>query len=302
MATQISAYAALEDQLGLRVAVCEPDPAVRAQLRAAIDADPLLVLAAESHRWADCEACLDEVVPELLIVRSELLPSDWSGRDVESFAPVVIALRTTLSFPGDHQALRVPADAPTIKATLDRAVHEVYQRKAEQLLFLVDRYVQGSQAVSPYKTVLRVEHDGMFFDLSSKDILSISAARKHVWIRSTQGEFLLREPIHEVSERLDPRWFVRIHRSVIVNLRYLDANSPVTEKSSYVLLGNGARYPVGPNYREALAEALRSSGVSRLDLAIDASFVVVLTSNIPIRWIFRTPSFRTNPSYRTNAY
>lgn len=259
MATQISVYAPLEDQLGLRVAVCEPDSAVRAQLRAAIDADPLLVLAAESHRWADCEACLDEVVPELLIVRSELLPADWSGRDIESFTPVVIALRTTLSFPGDHKALRVPADARAIKATLDRAVREVYQRKAEQLLFLVDKYVQGSRAASPYKTALQVERDGTSFDLSSKDIFSVVAARKHVWIRSTQGEFLLREPIHEVSERLDPRWFVRIHRSVTINLRHLDENSRATEKSSYVLLSNGARYPVGPSYREALAEALRST-------------------------------------------
>ena len=258
MATQLSAYASFEGQLGLRVALCEPDPAVRAQLRNAIDADPLLVVAAESHSWYECEACLDDVVPELLIVRSELLPADWNLHGTpDQFRPVVIALHTTLSFPGQENALRVPADPRAIKASLDRAVRDVYERKAKQLLFLVDRYVKGSHTASTCATVLRVERDEELVDLRTETIFSILAARKNVWIRSIHGKFLLREPIHEMSERLDPRWFVRIHRSVIINLRHIDRASLSTEKPTHVVLTDCSRYPVGPSYRDALAEALR---------------------------------------------
>ena len=257
MATQLSAHISLGSQLGLRVALCEPDPAVQAQLRAAIDGDPLLVLAAESNSWAECESCLDDVVPELLIVRSELLPFDWNLRSAaDNFKPVVIARRTTLSFPSQENVLPVPADPRAIKAALDRAVRDVYERKAKQLLFLVDRYVQGSGAASPYKTVLKVEREGAFHDLRTENIVSVLAARKYVWIRSTAGKFMLREPIHEMGERLDPSLFVRIHRSVIINLRHVDRTSAISARPSHVVLTDGSRYPVGPSYRDALEQAI----------------------------------------------
>ena len=257
MATQLSACISVGSQLGLRVALCEPDQAVRAQLRAAIDADPLLVFAAESSNWMECETCLDDVVPELLIVRSELLPDDWNLRSAgDHFQPVVIELRTTLSFPSQENVLRVPAEPHAVKSSLDRAVRDVYERKAKQLLFLVDRYVQGSRAASPYKAVLKVEREGSLFDLRTENIVSVLAARKYVWIRSTAGKFMLREPIHEMSERLDPCYFVRIHRSVIINLRHIDRTSPLSEKPSEVVLTDGSRYPVGPSYRDALQQAM----------------------------------------------
>lgn len=257
MATQLSAYISVGSQLGLRVALCEPDPAVCAQLRMAIDADPLLVLAVEANSWGECEACLDDVVPELLIVRSELLPVDWNARSAaDSFQPVVIELRTTLSFPGEKNVLRVPADPRAVKSALDRGVRDVYERKAKQLLFLVDRYVQGSRAASPFKAVVKVEREGAFFDLRTENIVSVLAARKYVWIRSTAGKYMLREPIHEMGERLDPRVFVRIHRSIIINLRHIDRTCSLAEKLSYVFLTDGSRYPVGPSYRESLQQAI----------------------------------------------
>lgn len=262
MATQLSAYVSVGSQLGLRVALCEPDPAVRAQLRDAIDADPLLVLAAESSSWEECAECLEEVVPELLMVRSELLPVDRNVRDAgDHFQPVVIELRTTLSFPGDHNVLRVPPDRRAIKACLDSAVRDVYERKAKQLLFLVDRYVQGSRAVSPYKSVVQVQRDGTRFDLRTENIFAVLAARKNVWIRSADGKFMLGESIQEMSERLDPCRFARIHRSVIINLRHIDQTRPISGKPTYIVLTDGSRYPVGPSYRDALQQALGKAEV-----------------------------------------
>jgi two-component system LytT family response regulator len=258
MATQMSAYASLDSKhTGIRVALCEPDPAIRAQVRAAIDNDPLLILAAESQNWDECETCVDSVVPELLIVRSELIPSDWSSRSSEHFQPVVVPLCTTLTFPGpERNDLHVPADPQTIKATLDRAVRDIYDRKAKQLLFLVDRYVAGSQSLAVYKTFIQAECDGHPIDLHTEGIVSIVAARKHVSVHSTTGRFLLREPIHRVAGDLDPAMFVRIHRSIIVNVRHINRAMPIGGKPFEVVLNDGSRFRVGPNYRDALAKAL----------------------------------------------
>jgi two-component system LytT family response regulator len=247
-------------QTGIRVALCEPDLAIRAQMRAAIDNDPLLILAAESQNWDDCEVCLDSVVPELLIARSELIPADWIRRSGDSFQPVVIALRTTLSFPSaEHNDLRVPADPQTIRATLDRAVLDIYDRKAKELLFLVDRYVAGSQAIAAFKSFLQAECDGHPIDVRTDSITSVVAARKHVLINSMTGQFLLREPIHRVADDLDPAVFIRIHRSIIVNLHHIDPTRTSAANPYQVILSDGSRYRVGPNYREVLAAALRQT-------------------------------------------
>ena len=254
----MSAYTSLDSKhTGIRVALCEPDPAIRAQVRAAVDGDQLLILAAESQNWNECEACLDSVVPELLIVRSELIPADWNSRSSDHFQPVVVPLQTTLTFPNSQRNdLHVPADPQTIKATLDRAVRDIYDRKAKQLLFLVDRYVAGSQSLATYKTFIQAECDGHPIDLQVDKVISIVAARKHVSVHSTTGRFLLREPIHRVAGDLDPAMFVRIHRSIIVNVRHINRAMPVGAKPFEVVLNDGSRYRVGPNYRDALADAL----------------------------------------------
>ena len=257
----MSAYASLGSKhTGIRVALCEPDPVTRAQLREAIDNDPLLILAAESHSWRDCEAGLDSILPDLVIIRAELIPTDWNNHSSDDFHPVVIALQTTLSFPSaEHNDLRVPADPQAIRSTLDRAVRNIYDRKAKQLLFLVDRYVAGSQSLATYSTFLQVECEGRLIDVPVDSVLSIVAARKHVSVNSSNGRFSLREPIHRVVSRLDPNLFVRIHRSIVVNLRHIDRAMTPAIKPFALVLSNGSRYRIGPNYRDAVAEALQNA-------------------------------------------
>ncbi|HZP22218.1 MAG TPA: LytTR family DNA-binding domain-containing protein [Terriglobales bacterium] len=261
MATQMSAYVSLSArQSGIRVTLCEPDPAIRAQIRTVIDSDPLLVLAGESNSWSGCRECLQESVPELLIVRSELIPIDWQCRhEFDSFLPVVIAVRTTLAFAtGDRQCneLRFPADAHAIKLSLDRAVRDIYDRKAKQLLYLVERYVSAATPAAQYNASLQAERDGLSVDLRIDSILAIVAARKHVSVFSTDGHFRMREPIHRLAGRLDPRMFVRIHRSVIINVRHIDRSHTNLSISSRIVLSDGSNYRIGPNYREAVAAAL----------------------------------------------
>jgi two-component system, LytTR family, response regulator len=266
MATHMSAYPpfASRPAAGIRVIVCEPDSHVREQLRRFIDADPVLTLAAESRDWAECVIDLDEFVPELLIVRSNLVPPEWRERAGFDNFPVVIALRSDLtSERRDLQHLLLPllANPDAVTGMLTRAVRDIYDRKAKQLLYLVDRYVTGSKSVSGYRSALRVEGDGEAFELPTDKIMSIVAARKCVVVHAVHGQFMLREPIHQVATKLDPGVFVRIHRSIIVNREQLDRKTLLSPKTSHVILVNGTRYPVGPNYRDTLANAIKLSSL-----------------------------------------
>lgn len=50
------------------------------------------------------------------------------------------------------------------------------------------------------------------------DILFLRSDEKYTLVATADGEALIRTPIRELIERLDPQCFVQVHRSVVVNL------------------------------------------------------------------------------------
>jgi len=248
----------------IRVVVCEPASETRAQLKMLIDSDPVLTLAAEARNWSACETALLDFIPDLLLVRSDLIPLDWATRhDQEGSLPVVIALREASS-PGvgalGCNCLWVPAEPDAVRRCLNQAVKDTYDCKVRQLLFLVDRYIEASKLTSRYSGTVTVERDGQMVQLNTEKIISIVAARKGGSIHTRSGTFLLHEPLLVLAAKLDRRIFVRIHRSVIINRFYLDDSMPVTSKSSFVVMADGSKRPVGRNYRSALLQAAACQG------------------------------------------
>ena len=247
---------------GIRVIVCEPESSVRDEIRRFIDADAVLTLAAETRNWSECEFALQDLAPELLIARSELIPIDWAsrGEDYSPF-PIVIALRSASSAAiarAGFAGLSLPAAPEMVRRSLNQAVRDIYDRKAKQLLYLVDRYIEASHSTARYSSTIVVEQEGKSVQLHTRDVVSIVAARKWVSICTRSGRFLLREPIHSLAAKLDPTVFIRIHRSIIINRSYVDNGAEINPRSSYVVMVNGARHPVGPNYRNALYHAMQS--------------------------------------------
>src|ERR1700742_4840926 len=126
MATAMYAYPPIASKCvgGIRVVLCDPNDEVRAALRAIIDGDSLLVVVAESRDWAACEADLEDLVPELLIVGDGLVPLQWSSRITEdAFAPLVIRLKKSSETPISCSSgeLPVPIDPNMTRRSLDRA-------------------------------------------------------------------------------------------------------------------------------------------------------------------------------------
>ena len=262
MATAMYTYPPIASKCvgGIRVVVCDPDDEVRAALRGVLEDDSLLMVVAESRDWATCETHIEELVPELLIVRTEVIPLQWSLRAAgDAFAPLILRLQMSDAVAGIAAVsgeIQIPVNRNAAQRSLDQAVAQVYDRKAKQLLYLVGRYVEASKCASPYESSITAEHNGHSELVATDEILAVTAARKYVTLHTARGRRTLREPIRQVAEKLDPSCFFRIHRSVIVNLRHIDYRS-VTDKSCSIVLMDGSRYPVGRNYRPVLTTILQ---------------------------------------------
>ena len=64
----------------------------------------------------------------------------------------------------------------------------------------------------------------------------------------------LRSTMTAIQDRLDPARFVRVHRSYIVNLDFLDQIEPLDTGDARLLLKNGSRVPCSRRYRSALRQ------------------------------------------------
>ena len=63
---------------------------------------------------------------------------------------------------------------------------------------------------------------------------------------------LLRETMARLEERLDPRGFLRVHRSSIVNLKYVKEVRRESNGDSVVVMDTGEKVGLGPKLRSSL--------------------------------------------------
>jgi two-component system LytT family response regulator len=63
----------------------------------------------------------------------------------------------------------------------------------------------------------------------------------------------LRETISTLETRLDPKHFVRVHRSTMVNIDRIQELQPSTHGDFIVLLKDGTKLRMSRRYRENLA-------------------------------------------------
>jgi two-component system, LytTR family, response regulator len=88
------------------------------------------------------------------------------------------------------------------------------------------------------------------------DIDWIEAAGVYVNLHVGGKELLYRAALNELADRLDPRRFVRVHRSAIVNIESILQLEPISHGEFDAVLRNGARTRVSRTYRAQLEKRL----------------------------------------------
>ena len=67
---------------------------------------------------------------------------------------------------------------------------------------------------------------------------------------------MVRQTLNAMEAELDPRRFVRIHRSAIVNVERIKELQPLFSGEHSVLMENGTKLTLSRNYKEKLFEIL----------------------------------------------
>jgi hypothetical protein len=96
---------------------------------------------------------------------------------------------------------------------------------------------------------------GKEFLLSAAEIEWIKAQGNYVNLRVNGHDYPLRSTMSAIETRLDPRRFVRVHRSYILNLRHMRRFHPVESGDARATMADGAEVPVSRRYLDVLRSA-----------------------------------------------
>jgi two-component system LytT family response regulator len=130
--------------------------------------------------------------------------------------------------------------------------HGRQDKEAAQRLFSL----LGSRYQSDYAQRLTVASGGRILFVSVADIDWIEAEGNYARLHVGRRVYDVRETLQALVEQLDPREFIRIHRSTIVNIRRVREVQPWFQGSHIVLLQNGEELRMSRYQRDAAERLL----------------------------------------------
>jgi two-component system LytT family response regulator len=154
--------------------------------------------------------------------------------------------------------LTKPVDPQRLLIALDRvreraASHAALLTQAQFIEVLKDLKT-SSRSAKPYLSRLLVRDGAKDVLIALKRIEWIEADDYYCRLHSGGRTYMLRETLTELSDRLDPNQFVRIHRSAVVNLDQVREVYREGQIDGSVVLANGERLKVSRSGRKRLAE------------------------------------------------
>jgi len=145
---------------------------------------------------------------------------------------------------------------PFTRERLRAAIQRIREQSQEPARDLNSVNGTTGQGIDGYTNRIVFKSRGRILFLSVSDLRWIGAEGNYVRLCTATENHLLRETMAHVEERLDPREFLRVHRSFIVNLKYVKEVRRDAEGDSVVVMDNGQKVALGRSFRSALKQQL----------------------------------------------
>ena len=263
----------------LQVLVVDDDPYARASVRAFLSAEPGVKLAGEAQNGREALEAIERAEPDILILDVDMPELDGFGL-LEALgdarAPVVVfvtgheeyAVRAFEVHALDY--LVKPFGLERFRQAFARARDAVEERdetlRSERIHTLLEqlreeqRGLQRLLSGEPYLQRLMVKTQEKVVLLGTDEVDWVEAEGNYVRLHAGKASYLVRWKIGALEERLDPRRFVRIHRSTIVNLERVKELRPWFAGDFIVAMKDGTELKLSRGYRAELEKRLGSAG------------------------------------------
>lgn len=96
-----------------------------------------------------------------------------------------------------------------------------------------------------------------YYILHHKDVVYIESLSNDVIAHTMTNEYYIKEKLYSVSSIFEPYGFLRIHKSFVVNINYIDTIIPQFNRKFTLVLKNNHKIEVSRSYYDSFKEYLR---------------------------------------------
>lgn len=261
----------------IRTIIVDDEPAARRGVRLLLERDAAVEIVGEASTGAEAADLIRRERPDLAFLDVQMPGSDG----FEALSQLEPAQTPAVVFVTayDEHALRAfevhavdyllkPYDDTRFSAALHRAKEEIRRRQADTVNFrltqLLDYLQHNPAGGTPAKEErpgdrILLKSSGEIFFLKAEEIDWIEAEGDYMKFHVAGRTHLMRETMARLEARLDPRRFIRIHRSTIVNIDRLRKLSPSFAGEYAVVLHDGTKLKLSRGYHERIAALLKAA-------------------------------------------
>jgi two-component system, LytTR family, response regulator len=249
----------------LQVLIVDDEPPARRLVRSLLATMPDVEIAGEAASGVEAVTAIAELAPDIVLLDVQMPELDGFGVIATVQPERMPAVVFVTAY--DRYALKAfevhavdyllkPFDNDRFAIAVQRAIDRVRTggagERSAQLEALL-RQIASSRGI-PEMVVLKTEGRHVLVDARSIEL--IEAADKTVRVQAGGRAYVVREAMNAMERRLDPRMFLRVHRSTIVNITRIGEIQPWFQGDYVLILRDGKRVMSGRAYRNTVRALL----------------------------------------------
>jgi two-component system, LytTR family, response regulator len=249
----------------IRTIVADDERLARKKLRILLDSEPQVEVVAECPNGRQTVSAIRSFRPDMLLLDIQMpdlngfevlgeISSDEMPQVIFTSAYDQYAIRAFETHALDY--LLKPFDQDRLHAAIERASVEIRKSQDQEfthrVLELLSSVKSEKKNIPELEDRLAIRTNGRVVFLNLDEIHWVEAAANYVRLNTGKDSYLFRETISRISERLNPADFVRIHRSMIVNVRRIKELIPVNSGEYVVVMNSGKELSCSRGYRSNL--------------------------------------------------
>ena len=248
----------------IRTLIVDDESLARERIREMLEGDPEIEIVGDCANGKEAIQAISKLKPDLIFLDVEM-PGIDGFQVLQSLEaaemPVVIfvtaydqyAVRAFDTFALDY--LLKPFDRERFERSVRRAktqLLKISDSMNERILSALEQI--KTRPVHLERLVIKM--NGHVFFIKAAEIDWLEAEGNYVRLHAGKESYLLRDTISALEAQLDPKQFLRVHRSAIVNIDRIQELQPWFHGEYRIILREGVQLTLSRSYREKLHELL----------------------------------------------
>jgi two-component system LytT family response regulator len=249
----------------IRTLIVDDEPLARERIRDILASDPQIESIADCGNGRDAIEAIQLLSPDLVFLDVEMpgidgfgvleaLPRDRIPTVIFVTAYDQYAVRAFEVYALDY--LLKPFDQERFDKALDRAKGHIANQQNDSLSQRILSALEEIKTRPVHLERLVIKMNGHVFFMKAEEIDWLEAEGNYVRLHAGKESHLLRDTISALESQLDPKKFIRVHRSAIVNIDRITELQPWFHGEYRIILREGVQLTLSRTYREKLHELL----------------------------------------------